>query len=129
MHSQRISLDFPWQSLGSSVVVDVGAGIGTLSHSDSYSAKLLKQHYDVLGGMSMELAKRYPLLRFIVQDRAMVIQEAAAVWQKELPEALSSGRAELVTHNFFTEQPTKGADVYLLRHILYAYPSYPFSTY
>ncbi|KZT10989.1 uncharacterized protein LAESUDRAFT_809834 [Laetiporus sulphureus 93-53] len=48
-----------------------------------------------------------------------VVKKLRQSGRGELPEALSSGRAELVTHDFFTEQPTRGADVYLLRHILH----------
>ncbi|KAI0939258.1 hypothetical protein AcW1_004349 [Taiwanofungus camphoratus] len=93
--------DFPWESLGSGIVIDVGGGVG---------------------GTSLDLAKRFPRLQFIVQDRASTIQQGEAIWLRELPDAVEAGRIKFVAHNFFAEQPVKGADVYLLRYILHDWP-------
>ncbi|EED84744.1 predicted protein [Postia placenta Mad-698-R] len=92
-------VDYPWAALGSKLVVDVGGGVG---------------------GMSLELAKRYPQLNFVVQDREAVTKKAEAVWAQALSRpALETGRVRFMPHDFFTEQPVKGADIYLMRHILH----------
>ncbi|KAH8099822.1 S-adenosyl-L-methionine-dependent methyltransferase [Cristinia sonorae] len=90
--------DFPWADLGQSTVVDVGGGIG---------------------GMSLDLAKRYPNLSFIIQDREPVLKQAHAVWSKELPSAIQTERVKFMVHNFFNEEPVKNADVYHMRYILH----------
>ncbi|GBE84214.1 O-methyltransferase-domain-containing protein [Sparassis latifolia] len=90
--------DFPWESFGSATMVDVGGGVG---------------------GMSFDLCNHFPLLNFIVQDRPAIIEKAEPVWQRERPEAHKAGRVKFMAHDFFTENPVKGADVYLLRHILH----------
>ncbi|TFY67302.1 hypothetical protein EVG20_g3987 [Dentipellis fragilis] len=90
--------DYPWATLGPATVVDVGGGIG---------------------GMSLDLAKKFPNLKFVVQDRSAVISQARAVWQRELPDALESQRTQLMGHDFFAEQPVKGAEIYNLRYILH----------
>ncbi|KAI0923350.1 hypothetical protein AcW1_006336 [Taiwanofungus camphoratus] len=90
--------DFPWESLGSATIVDVGGGVG---------------------GMSIDLCKRYSNLAFVVQDRAHTIKEAKAIWRREQPGALETGRVQLMPHNFFEENPVKHADVYLLRYVLH----------
>ncbi|GBE84213.1 O-methyltransferase gedA [Sparassis crispa] len=92
------SYDFPWESLGSGTLVDVGGGVG---------------------GMCMDLCKQYPLLNFVVQDRAPVIEQAYSLWEDEQPEAFKSGRVKLMPHNLFTENPVVGADAYVLRHIIH----------
>ncbi|KAL6304369.1 S-adenosyl-L-methionine-dependent methyltransferase [Sparassis latifolia] len=89
---------FPWESLSSATMVDVGGGVG---------------------GMSFDLCNHFPLLNFVVQDRPAVIEKAEPVWLRERPEALKAGRVKFMPHDFFTENPVKGADVYLLRHILH----------
>ncbi|KAL6305483.1 S-adenosyl-L-methionine-dependent methyltransferase [Sparassis latifolia] len=89
---------FPWESLGPATMVDIGGGVG---------------------GMSFDLCNHFPLLNFVVQDRPAVIEKAEPVWQRERPEALKAGRVQFMPHDFFTENPVKGADVYLLRHILH----------
>lgn len=70
------------------------------------------------GGMSLELARRFPNLRFVVQDREVVIRKAEQVWLQELPVALRTERVKLMAHDFFTEQPVKSAAAFLMRHIL-----------
>lgn len=76
---------FPWHSLPpSAVVVDVGGGIGSTS---------------------MLLAYAFPHLRFLVQDRAPVVEMGEAAWRKRCPEFLDSGRATFQAHDFFTPQP------------------------
>ena len=69
--------------------------------------------------MSLELAKAFPDLLFVVEDLPVHIEEAKAVWDAELPGAVDSGRVQLTVHDFFTEQPIKGADVYMLRCVLW----------
>ncbi|PCH39010.1 S-adenosyl-L-methionine-dependent methyltransferase, partial [Wolfiporia cocos MD-104 SS10] len=93
--------DYPWEALGSSTIVDIGGGAG---------------------GTSLDLARRFPNLRFVVEDLPSTIQQAQAVWTREYPEALQSGRVKLVPHDFFTEQPIKGAEVYFMRSILHDWP-------
>ncbi|KAL2163196.1 hypothetical protein VTH06DRAFT_5252 [Thermothelomyces fergusii] len=91
--------DFPWASLGSATVVDVGGG---------------------MGGFSLQLSQIYPDLKFVVQDRGPVLQQAKTeLWPRENPEALSSGRVTFQEHDFFNENPVKGADVYWLRYIIH----------
>ncbi|KAF8192783.1 O-methyltransferase [Mycena galopus ATCC 62051] len=91
---------FNWSSLPeNTLIVDVGAGIGSISFG---------------------IAKANPQLRFVIQDKASVIQEGKAAslfWDKELPGASASGRVSFQEHNFFSPQPAKNADFFLLCRI------------
>ncbi|KAI0437523.1 S-adenosyl-L-methionine-dependent methyltransferase [Xylaria telfairii] len=91
--------DFPWESLGSATIVDVGGGVG---------------------GFCLQLSHLYPDLNFVVQDRAPVLAQAQSeVWPRENAEALRVGRVQFVPHDFFNPNPTIHADVYWLRYILH----------
>ncbi|KAF8196214.1 hypothetical protein K438DRAFT_1760392 [Mycena galopus ATCC 62051] len=93
---------FNWSSLPeNTLIVDVGAGIGSISFG---------------------IAKANPQLRFVIQDKASVIQEGKELkrpqfWDKELPCASASGRVSFQEHNFFSPQPAKNADFFLLSRI------------
>ncbi|KAF3912593.1 O-demethylpuromycin-O-methyltransferase [Arthrobotrys entomopaga] len=91
--------DFPWASLGKATVVDVGGG---------------------LGGFCLELSRLYPSLSFVIQDREQIVKKAEMeVWPRENPTALQEGRVDFLKHDFFQENPTKGADIYWMRYILH----------
>ncbi|GFF50688.1 sterigmatocystin 8-O-methyltransferase [Aspergillus udagawae] len=91
--------DYPWKSLGKAQIVDVGGGVG---------------------GFCIQLSRLYPELNFVVQDRAPALKQAqSSVWPKENPQALAEGRVSFMTHDFFHENPVKGADVYWLRYIMH----------
>ncbi|GIJ99609.1 hypothetical protein Aspvir_003610 [Aspergillus viridinutans] len=87
---------YDWASLDNATVVDVG---GSSGHA------------------SIALAETYPQLRFIVQDLPMVIETS----QSQVPDAVRS-RITFQSHDFFTPQPVRDADVYLLRMILHDWP-------
>ncbi|KAF5312467.1 hypothetical protein D9619_003730 [Psilocybe cf. subviscida] len=93
---------FEWTSLpADSVVVDVGGGIGTAS---------------------LVLAKSFPGIKFVVQDRPPVVKDAEPVWENELPGAVDSGRVVLQAHDFFAHQPVKNASVFIVKHIIHNWP-------
>ncbi|KIP10225.1 hypothetical protein PHLGIDRAFT_266342 [Phlebiopsis gigantea 11061_1 CR5-6] len=93
---------FDWATLDkNSLVVDVGGGIGA---------------------QSMTLARTYPHLRFVVQDREPVVDEAQKFWENGLSGALQSGRVTLQAHDFFATQPIQNAAVFLLRNIMHDWP-------
>ena len=88
---------FDWASLPhGSTVVDVGGA---------------------QGHVSFHLAKKFPHLRFVVQDMAEVVEGA----ETKIPEDLK-GRVSYIGHNMFTDQPVKDANVYLLRYVLHDWP-------
>ncbi|TGO58901.1 hypothetical protein BCON_0050g00330 [Botryotinia convoluta] len=60
------------------------------------------------GAMCIDLARHYPKMKCISQDLPDVVEGI------ETPEEVR-GRVETVEHDFFTEQPVKGADTYLFR--------------
>lgn len=85
---------YDWQSLGQATVVDIGGSTGYVS---------------------LALAKQFPNLKFVVQDTPATIADVS-----------SSGRDEeeykcvqFMPHDFFSEQPLTGVDVFLLRMILH----------
>lgn len=93
----------------------------------SWSPKLLAEHFEwgdaakgvmvdiggARGTVSTDIARYLPEIKCIVQDLPEVVQDT------EVPDGLKSGeRLRFMAHNFFDEQPVKGADVYLLRWIL-----------
>ncbi|KAJ3725847.1 S-adenosyl-L-methionine-dependent methyltransferase, partial [Lentinula raphanica] len=88
---------FDWASLPEgSLVVDVGGGIGV---------------------SSISIARAFPHLKCIVQDRSKVIEIGTEHCQKLLPDALSSGKIEYHEHDFFDAQPQTSATVFLLKQI------------
>ncbi|KAI0789398.1 S-adenosyl-L-methionine-dependent methyltransferase [Abortiporus biennis] len=93
-----LHLDYPWDELRDATVVDVGGGIGE---------------------MCIDLSKKYPDLKFVVEDRPSVVEQAPEVWQQEHSAALQAGRVKFIAHDFFTEQPIKNAEIYHLRYILH----------
>lgn len=87
---------FPWGT-GDLTVVDVGGGIGHISHA---------------------LAAHNPTVQCIVQDRTEVVAQGEEMLPAEL-----NNRISFQAHDFFQEQPVRGADVYLLRLILHDWSS------
>lgn len=72
------------------------------------------------GGFCLQLSHICPDLRFIIQDRAPVLELAKKeVWPAENPGALAAGRVQFVPHDFFEPNPTPNAAVYWLRYILH----------
>ena len=88
---QHVVKGYDWAALGKATVVDVGGGIGTVSRI---------------------LAKHFPLLDFVVEDRADVLVNAA------LDDPEIKHRISFVEHDFFQEQPVKNAEVYFIRRVL-----------
>jgi hypothetical protein len=92
---RHLSTLFPWSSLPSgTTIVDVGGSTGIIC-------------------IILDCEFRENDFRFIVQDRAEVIAAIAPIDVK------SGLRLRFMAHDFFTEQPVKDADIYLLRFILH----------
>ena len=83
--------NYDWGSLGKTTVVDVGGGIGTVSKA---------------------LAKAFPLLNFVVEDRADVLVRA----EVEDPEL--EDRIRFLEHDIYQPQPIEDAAVYFIRRVL-----------
>jgi trans-aconitate methyltransferase len=83
---------YPWNSVASGTVVDLGG-----SHGDAAFA----------------LARKYPELHLIVQDLPAVVANT-----KEDGEI----NVKFMAHDFFEEQPVKGAEVYYYRWTLHNWP-------
>ena len=52
-----------------------------------------------------------------------MLEQAKELWAKELPGHVAANRVSFVPHDFFTEQPVKGAAVYNLRYIMSVSPT------
>ncbi|KAI0972042.1 S-adenosyl-L-methionine-dependent methyltransferase [Xylaria arbuscula] len=85
--------NFPWGDLENGTIVDVGGSQGFASFA---------------------IAREFPLVSCVVQDLEPVISAA----EKEAPTNLTD-RVKFMTHDFFTEQPVIGADVYFFRWIFH----------
>ncbi|EHL00193.1 putative Sterigmatocystin 8-O-methyltransferase [Glarea lozoyensis 74030] len=86
--------NYDWASLNASkaTIVDVGGSIGFVC---------------------IDLAKRYPDLKFVVQDLPKTIDSAPKL------EGDLAQRITFQAHDFFSPQPVKNADVYLFRWIFH----------
>jgi hypothetical protein len=69
------------------------------------------------GHVSAHLAERFPHLKFKVQDMPEVVKGAEEVIPSNV-----AGRVSFMSHDMFTEQPVRNADVYLLRFVLHDWP-------
>lgn len=96
MPDSLIVNNYDWENLGNATIIDVGGGKGLASR---------------------QLAKHFPKLSFVVQD----LKETADVGRATLPAEFSE-RIEYMTHDFFTPQPVKDADVYFFRAIFHDWP-------
>lgn len=90
---------YPWQTLPKdAVVVDVGGGSGHII---------------------MAVLKKFPHLKAVVQDVESGVSLGRKTWREEFPEAVQNHRVEFQEHDFFTENPVKGADAYYMRAIIH----------
>ncbi|GAA5908141.1 hypothetical protein JCM6882_005952 [Rhodosporidiobolus microsporus] len=91
---------FPFHELSQdTLVVDVGSGVGAFS---------------------FVLHKTAPQLKLVLEDRPEVVEgETKKAWEEKYPDSLKSGHVQLLGHDFFTPQPVKNADIYLLRCIIH----------
>ena len=94
---EYLAQGYPWASLGSKTVVDVGGSEGKYS---------------------IALAQSFPNLNFIVQDLPAVVR---AVGAKKLVPPQLADRVTFMTHDMFKEQPVT-ADVYLYRWVFHDWP-------
>jgi len=84
---------FPFEQLKEgALIVDIGGGNGQ---------------------NSLRLASKHPHLSFIIQDHASVTSTASSQIEPSL-----KTRVTWQAHDFYALQPVKGADIYLLSHIL-----------
>ncbi|KAK6345279.1 hypothetical protein TWF718_007203 [Orbilia javanica] len=73
------------------------------------------------GFVSLEIAKAHPSLKFIVEDiAALSLERGKENLAQNHPELVE--RFEFRHHDFFTEQPVKGAEAYLVRFVLHDWP-------
>lgn len=85
--------NYPWNRIGAGTVVDVGGSNGDYS---------------------IPIAQEFPRIKCVVQDLPEVVLKA----EPRLPADLRD-RVSFMAHDFFTEQPVKGANAYLLRWVLH----------
>ncbi|KAL8951978.1 MAG: hypothetical protein Q9222_002070 [Ikaeria aurantiellina] len=97
---QHLISGYDWASLGNVTVVDLG---GSNGHA------------------SIALAEAYPDLKFIVQDLPDTI-ESSRPDMTALPSSISD-RISFQHHNFFTPEPLKDVEVFLLRMIIHDWPA------
>lgn len=93
-YASRISLDplinsYDWASLGSATIVDVGGGCGPVS---------------------IGLAKKFPSLKFIVQDFADVVAEGPKHVSADI-----SDRITFMGYDMMNSQVYEGAEIYFFR--------------
>ena len=81
---EHVLNNYDWADAAHGVLVDVGGSLGTVT---------------------MDIARCFPEMRCVVQDLPEVIAGA------EIPPDLRE-RLSFMAHDFFTEQPLKGADIY-----------------
>ena len=113
---------FPWETLSEgTMIVDVGGGHGTACR---------------------EIMKKNPLLKFTIQDLPGATEGAITVstsidiskferiyrpstqyWNQLEPKAIQDGRVTVQAHDFFTPQPVKDADIFLLKSVLHNWPN------
>ncbi|RYP60843.1 hypothetical protein DL771_010354 [Monosporascus sp. 5C6A] len=85
--------NIPWGEFKNGTVVDVGGSQGFACFA---------------------IARKFPSLSFVVQDLEPVVKAA----EERVPADLAN-RVKFMTHDFFMEQPVRGADVYFFRWILH----------
>ncbi|KAH9813869.1 S-adenosyl-L-methionine-dependent methyltransferase [Melampsora americana] len=88
---------YNWATIGNGLLVDVGGGVGHVP---------------------LSLARSYPNLRIVLQDRAEVIALAVPFWQKHFPQAVKSKRVVLEAQNVFDPQKRKGIRVFYVRFVI-----------
>ncbi|KAL7808236.1 chlorophenol O-methyltransferase [Trichoderma gracile] len=104
----------------------------SFSYGEGYEVSYLVENYDLskvderggtfvdIGGshgfVSVELAKRWKNIKFIVEDLPKTIESAP---QPLCDDKTVADRISLQVHDFFQEQPVKGADVYFFRWIFH----------
>ncbi|KAG9219850.1 hypothetical protein CCMSSC00406_0009597 [Pleurotus cornucopiae] len=102
---------FDWASLPpGSTIVDVGGGIGSTS-------MLLANEFASMREGGIDLG-----LKFVIQDRPVVVKMGEKAWRDQRPELLDCGTARFQVHDFFSPQPIKGAAIFLLRAVLHDWP-------
>ncbi|GAW15863.1 hypothetical protein ANO14919_052850 [Xylariales sp. No.14919] len=84
---------YPWAQHNGGTLVDVGGSQGFVS---------------------VDLARRFPSMKFVVQDLEPVISDA----QGQIPSD-ETDRVSLMVHDFFLPQPISNADVYFFRWIFH----------
>ncbi|PAV21548.1 S-adenosyl-L-methionine-dependent methyltransferase [Pyrrhoderma noxium] len=92
---------FKWPSLPSGgVIVDVGGG---------------------KGHVTLEIAKAFPDLKIIIEDKKSVIEDAKLYWEKYNPTHILEGKVDFLDVDFFEPQPThsQAPDIFLLRQIMH----------
>ncbi|KAH8100416.1 S-adenosyl-L-methionine-dependent methyltransferase [Cristinia sonorae] len=101
-HTQGIVADFPWHELETPTVVDIGGGNGSLAAT---------------------VSKHYPHLRFIVQDRPPVVDQANKHLLSVAKDAYEAGRITAEPYDFFLPQPHTGDEYsFMFRHVLHDWP-------
>ncbi|KAF4566171.1 ich1-like protein [Pleurotus pulmonarius] len=102
---------FDWASLPpGSTIVDVGGGIGSTS-------MLLANEFASRREGGIDL-----VLKFVIQDRPVVVKMGEKAWRDQRPELLDCGTARFQVHDFFSPQPIKNAAIFLLRAVLHDWP-------
>ncbi|KAK7056304.1 hypothetical protein VNI00_002857 [Paramarasmius palmivorus] len=90
---------YDWKAVpAGSLVVDVGGGIGSVTHT-------ILQHC--------------PNLKFVVQDLPGPIDDGKKWWATNMPQAIESGQVNLEVHDFLTPQPQKGPKIFMIKQIMH----------
>jgi len=97
--------DYPWNAFPEgTTIVDIGGGEGSLG---------------------MALAKAFPRLKVVSQDRPEVQIPAENSWKVHIPEIVLEGRIAFEPYDFFTPQLRTGEQyVYTMRCVIHDWP-YP----
>ena len=85
--------DYPWDELKEKTIIDCGGGLGFLP---------------------IQLAKKFPSLRFIVQDLSEVVALTRTQIDNDLPALSDAGRIATEVQDFFAPRTRTGNDYHFL---------------